>query len=626
MEDRRKYIHLLNRYAWLIVLAAVLAGAIAFVVRSIQPNEYKAEARIFIGDFGVASPDRNALETSALLAITYSQLITRDMLADTIAEFNLPFTIEEFSRDVGASTIDQTPILLIEATYTDPQIAADIANSIANRLMAASPVNLDPDGQDRLASIREQIAQLENQIVVTDQQAIEALLRLNDSTARGTDEGCSPSGVRALDPEVSSVCLEIQSLITQRQNEYNRLIDQLNTARSTLAQLNATYLQISDRNSRLEILQVARPPQEPTGLRPIVVGLAGAVGGAIFAAGVVLFYAYIDTSIRTLGDLERRLDISGLGTVRHFGKNRLNPAQYLVVSEHSDRPIGEDFKEIRTRIWASAQQTDSSKVYVVTSTNEDEGKSFVVSNLAASLALSGMRVLVVDAVLQEPTLHAVFGLDSQPGLADLLDLQEVDYVTETAEKSAKGRQRSKAASEAITVQSANDHNTYTFGAAVHQTSIENLWLLPVGNANTSSAERMGSRRMSALVSSLFRFGQFDFIFIDAPAATDLSSAAILAAIIPGNIIFVSRAGRVQHTKLETLVFELKKIGVHIEGVILNQVRGKESRRRSRSTATVRQIESITTPGSLALAPEHNGVPQENSAAVNAKNNADTNLL
>jgi Mrp family chromosome partitioning ATPase len=79
----------------------------------------------------------------------------------------------------------------------------------------------------------------------------------------------------------------------------------------------------------------------------------------------------------------------------------------------------EAVRGLRTRILLSPIG-GAARALVVTSTNAGEGKTVIASSLAASMAMAGRRVLLVDADLRRPQLHQMFKIPKSPGLSDLL--------------------------------------------------------------------------------------------------------------------------------------------------------------------------------------------------------------
>src|SRR5690606_2776464 len=77
----------------------------------------------------------------------------------------------------------------------------------------------------------------------------------------------------------------------------------------------------------------------------------------------------------------------------------------------------EEYSTLRTNILYSSAKSD--RTFVVSSASPQEGKSVTSSNLAVSMALSGLNVLLIDADLRRPKVHEVFGLDNQIDLTNL---------------------------------------------------------------------------------------------------------------------------------------------------------------------------------------------------------------
>src|SRR5260370_32930419 len=95
----------------------------------------------------------------------------------------------------------------------------------------------------------------------------------------------------------------------------------------------------------------------------------------------------------------------------------------MLVDPHS--PAAEAFRSLAANL-QFAYADRQMQTIGVTSAAEGEGKSTTVANLAVALAQSGRRVIVIDADLRRPGQHALFGVDRENGLANvLLDTQAV---------------------------------------------------------------------------------------------------------------------------------------------------------------------------------------------------------
>ena len=83
-------------------------------------------------------------------------------------------------------------------------------------------------------------------------------------------------------------------------------------------------------------------------------------------------------------------------------------------------PIAEAYRSIRTNIEFSNIDKNI-KIITITSTQPNEGKSTVISNLAAAFAsLENKRVLIIDGDLRNPSVHKMFGVSNLNGITDIL--------------------------------------------------------------------------------------------------------------------------------------------------------------------------------------------------------------
>ena len=146
------YLRLLRRWLWLIILAAVVAGSISFVLARTQPAIYRASVTLQVGRYmDLANPNAAMISTGEQLAQTYSALLkTYPVLAATVNKLQLPFSPEKLASMFAAKLTPGTSLMTITVVYTDPVVVADIANELAQQLIGNSPTNLTKDQQQQL--------------------------------------------------------------------------------------------------------------------------------------------------------------------------------------------------------------------------------------------------------------------------------------------------------------------------------------------------------------------------------------------------------------------------------------------------------------------------------------------
>lgn len=529
-----KYLKVVVKYLWLVVLAAAITGATTYFLRSRQQTFYSSHVRIFIGNV-ISSPDPSIqqINTGAALAVTYTQLITFDVLDTVIKNLDLPTTPRDLESAVSPSVVPETPILDIGVTYNDPDTAATIANEIARVLIESSPSELTDAQQESMDSLRTQMDEVQRQIDVTNRQAEQTYDRLS-----ATSESEDPEAFGRLT------------------TEYNRLVDQLNSSRAILAQLSQSFLQLANRTNRLEIIESARSEPNPIGLRPTIVGAAGAVVGALLAVGALLYFEYSNASLRENEDVSELLGLPILGEITNTNKIKRSKETYLVTSAFPKSRIAEEFRNLRINLLSAqkelkeGEEGESSGVFVVTSAEARVGKSFVSSNLAVSLAAAGLRVLLIDADLRRASLDQVFGLGNLIGLTVLVNLVPGKI------RGAKGR-----------VFSPDD--------VIQKTRIPGLMVLTSGDSPMHTTELLGSQDMTRFVKGLQEQNKFDVILIDTPPCLIVSDASAVALATDASVVMVVEAGRTRRDAAQKACAQFEQIGVHINGVVVNRRRQQQ---------------------------------------------------
>jgi protein-tyrosine kinase len=205
----------------------------------------------------------------------------------------------------------------------------------------------------------------------------------------------------------------------------------------------------------------------------------------------------------------------------------LHPALVSALEPHS--PIAEQYRAIRTRI-GSRDEHVPLRSLMITSPGAGDGKSVTAANLALTMAQEHQRnILLVDADLRSPAAHALFGLASTPGLADVLN------------------------------------GTVALDEALVYLPDFNLTVLPAGNAPQYPTELLGSAAMRRMLDTLR--ARFDRVVLDVPPVAPLADVGTVAPLVDG-VVMVVRAGVTQRPALDQALaaFEPRQM----LGLVLNE--------------------------------------------------------
>lgn len=274
-----------------------------------------------------------------------------------------------------------------------------------------------------------------------------------------------------------------------------------------------------------------------TGISKYRLLLLAAAIGLLAGAGLALLRSQFDTKVRTVEGAEAicgRPVLSELPYVRAYRRSSVD----LPVVDAPRTPYAESIRELRTSLSVLLDGAQT-PVLVVTSPAPFDGKTLATANLAASLALSGKRTVVVSGDLRKPRMHEFFGgQERAEGVAELLD------------------GHSPSAGRTIEL--------------VRRTEIDGLSILPAGHPQGDPADGLASKSMGSMLDALRTM--CDVVIIDSPPVLAVADAAIIGAHADGMLIVV-RANKTAEKELAETVKRLQASQVHVLGVALNRVRG-----------------------------------------------------
>lgn len=527
-----QYIRLMRRWLWLIVVAAFIGSGLSFIVNSGRPAYYQAQTIIAIGRFIEArNPDQADIYVGIQLAQTYAQILrTHNVLQGTVDDLDLSLNATALAGLINTRILERTSLLVISVTYTDAILTADIANSLAEQLILQSPSNLTPDQQTQLDFASSQIEALTNQIE-TNRLDLELITTQLD-TARTEAERLR--------------------LTDQR----NALLDQINQASSTVAQFTDTISILQQNSNALDIVEQARIPTFPRGSNQFILTLMAAIGGAGLALAGVFAYEYLDETIRTTEDAAQTLTLPVLGAIMRIGKKSDSYRDRLISNMPSMSPIAEGYRTIRTNLLFGTNQPDTS-IYVVTSAGPEEGKSVTTANLAISMAMAGLQVLLIDADLRRPKVHEIFDMDNSIGLTTLLSAEPQEAGEELA-----GRKQPLPANLMDCMQS---------------TPLPKLWVVTSGFTPANPTEILGSTLLQRWIDIFRASSDIDVVLIDSPPALMVADSSVLAATADAGVILVVDCGHTRSGAALRAKEQFLQLGVDIKGVVANRINPRDQR-------------------------------------------------
>lgn len=282
------------------------------------------------------------------------------------------------------------------------------------------------------------------------------------------------------------------------------------------------------------IVEEAKTPEYPSNQRNKQRMILGILLGLFGGIGLAFFLEYLDQTVKSPDDVEKRFGISVLGMVPLLKSGKKPPER--VVSDDPSSAFSESYKSIRTGILLSSAET-APKALLITSASPEEGKTVTAINLAVTLAAqSSTRVLLIDADLRRPRLDSIFDMDGSYGLSTFLA-------------------------------GASDQDI------IREGPVPNLSVIPAGPVPPNPSELLGARRMDELIDSLRE--QFDFIVIDSPPLLAVTDGLLLSKFVDGTIVVI-KAGKSTHEIVSRAIKSLNDIESRIIGSVLNAVDIKKS--------------------------------------------------
>ncbi|HVE76338.1 MAG TPA: polysaccharide biosynthesis tyrosine autokinase [Actinomycetota bacterium] len=274
------------------------------------------------------------------------------------------------------------------------------------------------------------------------------------------------------------------------------------------------------------IFEEALTPTRPISPNPVRDGVMGVLIGLVVGLGLSFLAERLDTTIQNRSDVQRVL-----GNVPVLANIPLAPGpvgRRIWVSTEPSSPTAEAFRILRTNV--EALGSSGSQTILVASPYSGDGKTVVALNLAAAMAASGYKTLLMETDLRKPVLAKELTFATERGLSEVLQ------------------------------------GFATLEEVILPSGIPNLRVACGGAIPTNPSELLASQGMADVLRGAKRIA--DVVIFDTPPALPVTDAAIVARHVDSTLIVV-RAGQTPAARLREAKERFDRLDSSVAGVVIN---------------------------------------------------------
>ena len=271
------------------------------------------------------------------------------------------------------------------------------------------------------------------------------------------------------------------------------------------------------------IRETAEPALKPSKPNVKINLLMGVAAGIILSISLAFFLEYMDTSVKTMDDVTRILEVPVMGVIPKGVRRLTRNGKFL--------PYSEAYRILQANVDLFSRKSGAT-CFGVTSGGMSEGKSSAVCNLATVWAAGGRRVLIIDGDMHRPSQHRLFGVENKLGLSHCLG------------------------------------GAVTLDEVILPTQINDLYLLTAGLPPKGAGGVLNSESMKQLIDEARNL--FDVVLIDSPPILGVSDALILSSVADWSIVVIQQ-GRLPRSMLPRVKNTIENTGGRLLGAVLNKV-------------------------------------------------------
>ncbi|MBN3727541.1 polysaccharide biosynthesis tyrosine autokinase [Burkholderia sp. Ac-20379] len=512
------------------------------------------------------------------VSLTVSKLVARPGTQFTVVRQNDLDAITAFQSGIQVSEQGkQTGVIQISLEGKDPDQTALIANALAQSYLNQHVVSKQAEANKMLDFLKSEEPRLKSDLeraeaALTDYQSTSGSINASDEAKVYLE------GSVQYEQQIAAQRLQIASLsqrftpehpmviaanqqLSQLEKERDKYADKFRSLPATevkavalqrnakvaediyvllLNRVQELSVQRAGTGGNIRLVDAALRPGVPVKPKKALILSAAVILGLIVGTGVVFLRRSLFKGIEDPERVERMFNLPMYGLVPKSAElEKLDTAAQksgsdmrpiLAVARPKDLSV-ESLRSLRTAMQFALMDAKN-RVMVLTGPTPGIGKSFLTVNLAALLAASGKRVLLIDADMRRGALDRYFGVSRRNGLSELLSGQ------------------------------------VALEDAIRETQVPGLSFIPTGQRPPNPSELLMSPRLALYLDGLGK--RYDAVIVDSPPILAVTDATLFG-VLAGSTFLVLRSGMHTEGEISDSIKRLRTAGVHVQGGIFNGV-------------------------------------------------------
>ncbi|WP_243208746.1 polysaccharide biosynthesis tyrosine autokinase [Klebsiella pneumoniae] len=523
------------------------------------------------------------------------EMLDKDKLRILITEINAEpgasFEVKYLSRLTAINNLleafnvsDQgkdTGMLGLTLTGTDPNLISKTLNSIANNYLEQNVERQAAQDAKSLDFLNQQLPKVRADLDIAEDK-LNSYRKEKDSVDLSMEAKSVLDQIVNVDNQLNELTFreaEISQLYTKEHPTYKALIEKRQTLQQEKTKLNkrvsgmpstqqevlrlsrdvesgrAVYLQLLNRQQELSIAKssaignvriVDDSITDPKPIKPkkILICIIGFILGLFFSVALIMLRFLLRRGIESPEQLEEMgINVYASIPVSEWllkasdkRKRKNNESDKLLAVENPTDLAVEAIRSLRTSLHFAMLEAKNN-VLMISGASPNAGKTFVSTNLAATISLANKSVLFIDADLRKGYVHKMLGNEGKSGLSDILSGQ---------------------ANVEETIISVPDGQFDYIGR---------------GQVPPNPAELLMHPRFEKLLA--WASAKYDLVIIDTPPILAVTDAAIIGRYA-GTTLLVARFESNTVKEIEVSITRFEQSGVNVKGCILNGVVKKAS--------------------------------------------------